>query len=91
MEDTRKLLLSINVRVRRRTGSFRLDYVTPDRFRAQDRTFGLAPIPAIQLAVTASRKRTLRRPRDDRLRRTHGSALYARRPWRIKEMLGLKQ
>lgn len=39
---------------------FRSNDVTPDRKDAQNRTFGFAPIPVIQMALTTSRKRTLR-------------------------------
>ena len=38
---------------------FRPDCVMPDRQRAQNRTFGFAPIPVIQTALTRSNKRTL--------------------------------
>ena len=39
---------------------FRPNYVTSDRQDAQNRKFGLAPIPDIQLVLTTSHKRTLR-------------------------------
>lgn len=42
-----------------RNGGFRPDSVTLDLGLAQDRTFGSAPNPVIQMVLTTSRKRTL--------------------------------